>query len=114
LFQHPGRAGHRQRLLAGVLGQEGAMNNASNQPHTIDPLIQRALSHPRRAAMLGHLMQKRSGGTDEAELADALDLTMPTVRYHLMVLRDADLVTHVGDRGPGTAGRYIAAASAGA
>ena len=90
------------------------MDDASKQSHAIGPLVQQALSHSRRTAMLGCLVQKKGTGTDEAELADALDLTMPTVRYHLLVLRDADLITHVGDREPGTTERYIAAASAGA
>lgn len=90
------------------------MADASNQPAPqIDPLIRRALSHPKRTAMLGYLMQKRGRGTEEAELADALGLSMVRVRYHLTVLRDADLISDVGDRGPGTAERYIAAASAG-
>jgi DNA-binding transcriptional ArsR family regulator len=89
------------------------MDDAGKQSHAIDPLIRRALSHPRRTTMLGYLMQRRSRGTDEAELADALDLTMPSVRYHLTVLRDYDLITHIGDQEPGTTARYVAAASAG-
>lgn len=59
-------------------------------------------------AILGYLICNQGEATDEAELADALDLSMAKVRYHLMVLRDADLVTHVGDREPEAAERYIA------
>jgi predicted ArsR family transcriptional regulator len=64
--------------------------------------------------MLGYLMRKRSEGTDEAELADALDLSPAKVKYHLRVLCEADLIAHAEGREPATAARYIAAASAGA
>lgn len=90
------------------------MDKANQQLPKMDPLLQRALSHPRRLAMLGYLMQKRSEGTEEAELADALDLAPAKVRYHLKVLCEADLIAHTEDREPATAARYIAAASAGA
>ena len=89
------------------------MDEASEHPPK-GPLLQRALSHPRRTAMLGYLMRKRDGGTDEVELAGALGLSVPGARYHLRVLHDADLIADVGDRRPGTTGRYIVAASTGA
>jgi predicted ArsR family transcriptional regulator len=63
--------------------------------------------------MLGYLMQKKGMGTDEAELVKALDLSASQVRYHLLVLSSADLIAHVDDWKQGTAGRYVAASSAG-
>ena len=89
------------------------MDDAAKQSHPVDPLIRRALSHPRRTAALGYLMEKRGCETDEAELAATLDLPMASARYHLMVLRDADLIVQVGDRESGAANRYVAAAAAG-
>jgi DNA-binding transcriptional ArsR family regulator len=80
----------------------------------MDPLLQRALSHPKRLAMLGYLMQKQGEGTDEIELADALDLSLAKVKYHLRVLYEADLIAHAEERESATAERYVAAASAGA
>jgi DNA-binding transcriptional ArsR family regulator len=75
-----------------------------------DPVLKRALSHPRRLEVLDYLMQKKEAGTGEAELAEALDLSSPRVGYHLLVLQNADLIVPVADR---EQGRYIAAASAG-
>jgi DNA-binding transcriptional ArsR family regulator len=74
--------------------------------------IQRALRHPRRTEILLYLMQKDEG-TDEDELARFLDLTIAKVRYHLMVLRDADLISRADERGPSTSERYLAAHLAG-
>jgi len=63
--------------------------------------------------MLICLMQKGTG-MDEGELAEALGLTTPLVKYHLTVLHSADLVAQVDDGEHGNAGRsYIASASAG-
>ena len=90
------------------------MDKANQQLPKMDPLLRRALSHPKRLAMLGYLMQRRDSGTDGAELADALDLSLAKVRYHLRVLCEADLIAHVEDGESVTAERYIAAASAGA
>ncbi len=82
------------------------------KPQT-DPVLERALSHPKRLEMLGYLMQKKGTVTDEAELVEALDLSTPRVKYHLLVLQSADLIAHVDVLEQGTTSRYIAAASAG-
>jgi DNA-binding transcriptional ArsR family regulator len=84
----------------------------SKQPRPKDPVLERALSHPKRLAMFGYLMEKRGTGTEE-ELVEALDLPAPRVKYHLLVLRGADLIAHIEVQGRGTADRYIATASAG-
>jgi DNA-binding transcriptional ArsR family regulator len=84
------------------------MQDERKQPPT-DPVLERALSHPKRLEMLGYLAQKKGVGTDEAELIEALDLALPRVKYHLLVLQSADLIAHVGRE---TAGRYVAASSA--
>jgi DNA-binding MarR family transcriptional regulator len=97
-----------------VLEREFTLDETNEQLPKMDPLLQRALSHPRRMAMLGYLMQKRDAGTGEAELADALDLSLAKVKYHLLVLCEADLIAHVEDRESTAAERYIAAAAAGA
>jgi DNA-binding transcriptional ArsR family regulator len=85
------------------------MQDKGKQPSPKDPVLERALSHPKRLAMLGYLTEKRETGTDEEELVEALDLSAPRVKYHLLVLRGAALIAHVDDREQG----YIAAASAG-
>ena len=90
--------------------QKAIMQGEGKQPSPKDPVLERALSHPKRLAMLGYLMEKRGTGTDEEELVEVLDLSPPRVKYHLSVLRSADLVAHVDGRGQG---RYIAAAAAG-
>lgn len=59
--------------------------------------------------MLGYLAGRKIG-TGDAELAHALDLTLPLTRYHLKVLETAELVTNVDDRPSGMAGRYVVAA----
>jgi DNA-binding transcriptional ArsR family regulator len=63
--------------------------------------------------MLGYLVEKKGVGTDEGELAEALDLSASSARYHLLVLGSVDLIAHVDDRKQGTDDRYVAAASAG-
>lgn len=80
----------------------------------MDPLLQRALSHPKRVALLGYLTRKRSKATDETELAEALDLSLAKVKYHLRVLCEADLIAHAEDRESTAAERYVAAAAVGA
>lgn len=82
----------------------------------MDVQIKRALEYPRRTEILGYLVRKMGlgeKGADEAELADALGLTRAKVKYHLTVLRDADLIAHTDGPRPGVPGRYVAAASAG-
>lgn len=83
------------------------MDKASKRPAEIDPLITRALSHPKRAAMLGYITHKRGETIDEAELADAFDLSILAMRYHLVVLQHADLIMCVE---AGAIERCIAAA----
>lgn len=56
----------------------------------------RALSHPKRLAIFEYLTQK-GAATKEAELVEALSLTVPVTRYHLTVLCDADLIVKVED-----------------
>jgi DNA-binding transcriptional ArsR family regulator len=90
--------------------QKAIMQGEGKQPSPKDPVLERALSHPKRLSMLGYLMEKRGAGTDKEELAEALDLSSPRVKYHLSVLRGADLIAHIDGRGQD---RYIAAAAAG-
>jgi DNA-binding transcriptional ArsR family regulator len=71
--------------------------------------LRQALSHPRRIEILVYLTKKGTG-TDEAELAEAFDLPVPRVKYHLLVLQGANWITPADDL---EQGRYIAAASAG-
>ncbi|MFL5901832.1 MAG: hypothetical protein ACJ75S_11625 [Solirubrobacterales bacterium] len=85
------------------------MRSESKQPPT-DLVLEQALSHPKRLETLGYLRQKKGLGADEAELAAALYLSIPGVKYHLLVLQDAGLIAHLEDREPETFGRYIAAA----
>lgn len=82
------------------------MNDEAKQPTKMDPFVQQARSHPRRVAMLGYLIDKRAEATHEAELAGALALSTPIVRYHLFVLRAAGLVTCLR---AGAAENYVAA-----
>lgn len=58
----------------------------------MDAQKQWALEHPRRTEILAYLMQKGEIGTNENELANSLGLTPVKVKYHLMVLRGADLI----------------------
>lgn len=75
------------------------------QEHPAGPLAKQALSHPERFDILGCITQ-RGTGIGEGELADVLGLTRAKVKYHLTVLRNADLVAPV-DHAPD---RYVAAA----
>jgi DNA-binding transcriptional ArsR family regulator len=59
----------------------------------MDAQTHRALAHPKRAEILSYLTQKRGEeGADESRLADSLGLSKAKVKYHLAVLRDADLI----------------------
>lgn len=84
------------------------MRDEGKQPCPKDPVLKRALSHPKRLAMLGYLVEKRRTGTDEEELVEALGLPISRVKYHLWVLQSADVITRVDDPAQG----YIATASA--
>jgi hypothetical protein len=79
----------------------------------VDPVLERALSHPKRLEILGYLRQKKRAGTDEAELIEVLDLSAPRVKYHLSVLYSAGPIAPVENQAPGAIDRYIAATSAG-
>lgn len=69
-----------------------------NRPPEMDQLLTRALSHPKRREVLAYLMGKREGtGTSEGDLADAFGLTAARLKYHLTVLRSADLVVRLED-----------------
>lgn len=59
----------------------------------MDVQTQRALAHPKRTEILGYLTQKRGrGSADENQLADSLGLSKVQLKYHLAILRDADLI----------------------
>jgi len=58
----------------------------------MDVQTQRALAHPKRTEILGYLKQKGKEGADRGELADSLGLSKVQLKYHLAVLRDADLI----------------------
>jgi len=59
--------------------------------------------------MLSYLMD-RGEGVEEAELAAALGLTLPGARYHLTILRVADLVTVVDRPASPATDRQVVAA----
>lgn len=104
---HP--LGGDKALACEGVEQKAIMQGKGKHSQT-DPVLERALSHPKRLEMLGYLRQKRGMGTDEAELVEALELSAPKVGYHLLVLQSANLIAHVDDL---EQGRYIATASAG-
>jgi DNA-binding transcriptional ArsR family regulator len=83
------------------------MRNHSKQPTSDEPALRQAVRHPKRLEILGYLAEKRVG-VDETVLANALDLSLLLVKYHLRILQSADLVVSV-DRDPGASERYIAA-----
>jgi len=91
------------------------MQDESNRIRQIDPLLKRALSHPKRVEILDYLTRKGDGvRTRRTELARVLGLSAVEVKYHLRVLDDADLIARVKGRGQGRAQRsYKAPASAG-
>jgi DNA-binding IscR family transcriptional regulator len=61
--------------------------------------------------MLGHLAATKVG-TAQAELAETLGLSLPLTKYHLGVLRCADLVVPTEGSGPGTTDRYVVSVAA--
>jgi len=84
------------------------MRDQGKQSSHDEIVLKRAVRHPKRLELLGYLAGKKSG-TEEDELAEVLGLTPPLVKYHLEVLRSADLVAHV-EESAGGADRYIVAA----
>ena len=76
--------------------------------------LKRALSHPKRVAILSLLTQgsDRKGASKE-EMAEVLDAGFSLVEYHLKVLHDAELVANVdgaSEKGASQA-RYVATSS---
>ena len=66
-------------------------------------LAKQALSHAERYEMLTRITEA-GVGMNAAELAEALGLTVAKVRYHLLILRRADLVAPTDDADE----RYVA------
>jgi len=75
-------------------------------------LLKGALAHPDRREVLGYLLGSAEG-TSERELAGALGLSEAKIKYHLTVLRGADLVMQVDDDQGREQSAYIAAGFAG-
>ncbi len=86
-------------------GNTEQMQSASKQPPN-DTALKRAVRHPKRLELLGYLAGKQ-GGMEEDELAEALGLTPPLVKYHLGVLQSADLVAHAEDVAQETPDCYV-------
>jgi predicted ArsR family transcriptional regulator len=86
------------------------MQDQSKESSLQGTALKLAVSHTRRLEMLGYLAGKKTG-IDRVELAEALGLNLPLVRYHLGVLCSADMVAHVEDSGPGTTDRYVVVAA---
>jgi len=79
------------------------MQDESNRPDPIGPLLKRALSHPKRVEILDYLTRKGDGtGMRRTELARVLGLSAAKVKYHLRVLDDSGLIVRVKDRGQGS------------
>jgi DNA-binding MarR family transcriptional regulator len=95
---------------SGVLAKRRLYMQDKGKRPQADPVLEQALSHPKRLDILGYLVKKRGTGTGQEELSEALGLSAPRVKYHLLVLRGADLIAHVDGL---EHSRYIAAASAG-
>jgi predicted ArsR family transcriptional regulator len=85
------------------------MQGQSKESNFQDTVLKQAVSHPRRLEMLGFLAGKKTG-IDEVELAEALGLNLPLVKYHLGVLCSADMVAHAENSKSGTIDRYVAVA----
>jgi DNA-binding transcriptional ArsR family regulator len=75
-------------------------------------LLEGALSHPDRKKILGYLMGSAEE-TSPSELAEALDLGVARVSYHLKVLHGADLVTQAEEAQGHGERAYLAAGMAG-
>ena len=76
------------------------MQDESNRPEPISPLLKRALLHPERVEILDYLTQKKYGtGMRRTELARVLGLSAAKVAYHLLVLDDTDLIVRIKNQG---------------
>ena len=78
------------------LEQKANMHDENSRSPNLDTLIQRVLSHPKRAEILDYLMRGKDE-TSEAELVATLGIGDRIVDYHLKVLRDADLIPRLED-----------------
>ena len=67
--------------------------------HVADLVILRAMAHPARMALLGHLAD--SGPATATECADVVGLSPSAVSYHLRALARAGLVEAAPGRGDG-------------
>lgn len=76
----------------------------------MDAQVRQALSHSRRRAILGCIMQANDRGVGERELAETLGLAASTVKYHVGVLCSTDLIMRVDIREPNPCS-YVAVAS---
>lgn len=103
LFQRSGRV---KALPVRGSGPGGHMQSKRSQTHPMEP--KRALSHPMRREILDYLTEE--GGAGGGDLIEALGLTTATVKYHLAVLQDADLVVQVEGSEQGGDGRFCVAA----
>lgn len=82
------------------------MQGQSKESSFQDSVLKQAVSHPKRLEVLGYLAGKKTG-IDQIKLAEALDLNISLVKYHLGVLCSVDLVAHVEGSEPGTIGHYV-------
>ena len=97
-------------LIARSAGTHKQMQKHSGESSLQGSALKQAIGHPGRQEILGYLEEKKTG-IDEVELAEALGLNPPLVRYHLRVLHSADLVAPVEDPEPGAIDRYVAVAA---
>lgn len=88
------------------------MQDKRAQTQSIEPSLERSLSHPRRLEIFGYLMQQ-GRGVGETKLVEALGLPAPTVGYHLAVLCDAALIVQVETPNGESERTFTTAASAG-
>lgn len=80
---------------------------------SLGPQLKRALGHPRRVEIFIYLADRSDGkATSEQELAEAFNMGIRLVEYHLLVLQGADLIARLDEQEPGDAGHsYVAASS---
>jgi len=86
------------------------MQGQSKESSLQDSALKQAVGHSGRQEILGYLEGKKTG-VDEVELAEALGLNPPLVKYHLGVLHSADLVAPTEGSEPGSVDRYVVVAA---
>jgi thiamine monophosphate kinase len=65
---------------------------------SLGPQLKRALGHPGRVEIFIFLADRNDGkATSEQELAEAFDMGIRLVEYHLKVLQDAQLIANIAD-----------------